>query len=101
MQPNNGIRCCGMDSAQDFRISSLPQGICPVECCGSLITETCRCDLVRMNMIFGCRSRIENVLRVEMRTFTLLCVGILLVQFILFSLTAAALMVKLRLCRCE
>lgn len=55
-------------------------GICPVECCGSLFAETCRCDLVQMNMIFGCRSRIENVLRVEMRTFTLLCVGILLVQ---------------------
>ncbi|KAM7534011.1 hypothetical protein Aperf_G00000108261 [Anoplocephala perfoliata] len=101
MQSDNGIQCCGMDSSRDFIVSYLPAGLCPVECCGNLLNEACRCDLVQMSMIFGCRSRIENFLRTEMRTFTLICVGILLAQFILFTLTAAALMVKLRLCRCE
>ncbi|KAM3174416.1 hypothetical protein ACTXT7_010594 [Hymenolepis weldensis] len=85
MQPNNGIRCCGMDSAQDFR-------------------EFVQWNVVEVYLLklaAVMQSRIENILRIEMRTFTLLCVGILLVQFVLFSLTAAALMVKLRLCRCE
>nr|CDS25567.1 tetraspanin [Hymenolepis microstoma] len=101
MQPNNGVRCCGMVSAQDFRVSYLPQGICPEECCGNLASGNCRCDLVQMSMIFGCKSRIESVLRIEMRTITLVCLGILLIQFILFMLIAATLMFKLRICRCE
>ncbi|VDN99450.1 unnamed protein product [Rodentolepis nana] len=101
MQPNNGVRCCGMISAQDFRVSYLPPGICPEECCGSFASINCRCDLVQMSMVFGCKSRIESVLRMEMKTITLVCLGILLIQFILFILIAAALMFKLRLCRCD
>ncbi|KAH9279574.1 hypothetical protein ECG_07774 [Echinococcus granulosus] len=99
MQKENGVRCCGMDSPNDFNVSYLPPGICPRECCAIALNEVCRCNSPKLHWVFGCRSRIINFLRREMRIFTLISVGILLVQFILFTLTVAALIAKLRLCR--
>ncbi|CDS36463.1 tetraspanin [Echinococcus multilocularis] len=113
MQKENGVRCCGMDSPNDFNVSYLPSGkkfthtcrlpppsgICPRECCAIALNEVCQCNSPKLHWVFGCRSRIINFLRREMKNFTLISVGILLVQFILFTLTAAALLAKLRLCQ--
>ncbi|KAL5969476.1 hypothetical protein TSMEX_002793 [Taenia solium] len=76
MQKENGVRCCGMDSPSDFNVSYLPSGICPRECCAIALKEVCRCDSLELQWVFGCRSRITNFLRREMRSFTLISVAV-------------------------